>query len=150
MTWLDVFEKCDIYSTLHSSVNRHSFVQIRNITAVQLSARYQVMDSSGLVATTATICHNLPQSATDCRSCRGGRSSHGHPAAGIDPCCIAESGVTKRYICQRSSLPIDSPHDTAHMEKITDKIAALPPGSNYFSLEFFPPKTQMVRFASRY
>ncbi|KAH6703269.1 methylenetetrahydrofolate reductase-domain-containing protein [Leptodontidium sp. MPI-SDFR-AT-0119] len=29
------------------------------------------------------------------------------------------------------------------MEKITDKIAALPPGSNYFSLEFFPPKTTM-------
>lgn len=30
------------------------------------------------------------------------------------------------------------------MEKITDKIAALPPNANYFSLEFFPPKTQMV------
>ncbi|RAO71570.1 uncharacterized protein BHQ10_007582 [Talaromyces amestolkiae] len=29
------------------------------------------------------------------------------------------------------------------MEKITEKIAALPPDSNYFSLEFFPPKTQM-------
>ena len=29
------------------------------------------------------------------------------------------------------------------MDKITDKIAALPPGANYFSLEFFPPKTQM-------
>ncbi|KAI1776048.1 MTHFR-domain-containing protein [Hypoxylon cercidicola] len=29
------------------------------------------------------------------------------------------------------------------MEKITDKIAALPDGSNYFSLEFFPPKTPM-------
>ncbi|KAE8364144.1 methylenetetrahydrofolate reductase-domain-containing protein [Aspergillus caelatus] len=29
------------------------------------------------------------------------------------------------------------------MEKITDKIAALPPDANYFSLEFFPPKTQM-------
>ncbi|KAK6581051.1 hypothetical protein PZA11_006539 [Diplocarpon coronariae] len=29
------------------------------------------------------------------------------------------------------------------MEKITDKIAALPPGSSYFSLEFFPPKTTM-------
>lgn len=28
------------------------------------------------------------------------------------------------------------------MDKITDKIAALPKGSNYFSLEFFPPKTQ--------
>ena len=28
------------------------------------------------------------------------------------------------------------------MDKITDKIAALPPNSNYFSLEFFPPKTQ--------
>ncbi len=29
------------------------------------------------------------------------------------------------------------------MDKITDKIAALPPDTNYFSLEFFPPKTQM-------
>ncbi|KAL3418027.1 methylenetetrahydrofolate reductase [Phlyctema vagabunda] len=29
------------------------------------------------------------------------------------------------------------------MEKITDKIAALPPNANYFSLEFFPPKTSM-------
>ncbi|CZR56732.1 probable methylenetetrahydrofolate reductase 2 [Phialocephala subalpina] len=29
------------------------------------------------------------------------------------------------------------------MEKITNKIAALPPGTNYFSLEFFPPKTSM-------
>ncbi|KAH6655279.1 methylenetetrahydrofolate reductase 2 [Truncatella angustata] len=29
------------------------------------------------------------------------------------------------------------------MEKITDKIAALPADSNYFSLEFFPPKTDM-------
>ncbi|MCJ1314604.1 hypothetical protein MMC25_008286 [Agyrium rufum] len=27
------------------------------------------------------------------------------------------------------------------MEKLTDKITALPPGSRYFSLEFFPPKT---------
>lgn len=31
---------------------------------------------------------------------------------------------------------------TPIMDKITDKIAALPPGSDYFSLEFFPPKTQ--------
>jgi hypothetical protein len=30
------------------------------------------------------------------------------------------------------------------MEKITDKIAALPDDANYFSLEFFPPKTQIV------
>ena len=30
------------------------------------------------------------------------------------------------------------------MEKLTSKIAALPPGAIYFSLEFFPPKTQMV------
>ncbi|KAG9236715.1 methylenetetrahydrofolate reductase-domain-containing protein [Amylocarpus encephaloides] len=30
-----------------------------------------------------------------------------------------------------------------NMEKITEKIAALPPDSNYFSLEFFPPKTTM-------
>lgn len=29
------------------------------------------------------------------------------------------------------------------MEKITDKIAALPAGQDYFSLEFFPPKTAM-------
>jgi methylenetetrahydrofolate reductase (NADPH) len=29
------------------------------------------------------------------------------------------------------------------MDKITDKIAALPPGTDYFSLEFFPPKTAM-------
>ncbi|PGG96714.1 methylenetetrahydrofolate reductase [Helicocarpus griseus UAMH5409] len=29
------------------------------------------------------------------------------------------------------------------MEKISDKIAALPQDANYFSLEFFPPKTQM-------
>ena len=29
------------------------------------------------------------------------------------------------------------------MEKITEKLAALSPGSNYFSLEFFPPKTAM-------
>lgn len=31
-----------------------------------------------------------------------------------------------------------------NMEKITDKIAALPSDANYFSLEFFPPKTQIV------
>jgi methylenetetrahydrofolate reductase (NADPH) len=29
------------------------------------------------------------------------------------------------------------------MEKITAKIASLPPGANFFSLEFFPPKTPM-------
>lgn len=29
-------------------------------------------------------------------------------------------------------------------KKITEKIAALPPDANYFSLEFFPPKTRMV------
>ncbi|KAH9439400.1 hypothetical protein MCOR02_002957 [Pyricularia oryzae] len=29
------------------------------------------------------------------------------------------------------------------MDKITDKIAALPPDASYFSLEFFPPKTAM-------
>ncbi|KAL9102029.1 MAG: hypothetical protein Q9163_002784 [Psora crenata] len=33
------------------------------------------------------------------------------------------------------------------MEKLTDKISALPPGAHYFSLEFFPPKTQIVGFA---
>ena len=35
------------------------------------------------------------------------------------------------------------PPDPSKMEKITHKIAALPPGSTYFSLEFFPPKTTM-------
>jgi methylenetetrahydrofolate reductase (NADPH) len=30
------------------------------------------------------------------------------------------------------------------MEKITDKIAALPGDATYISLEFFPPKTSMV------
>jgi methylenetetrahydrofolate reductase (NADPH) len=30
------------------------------------------------------------------------------------------------------------------MEKVTDKIAALPEDATYFSLEFFPPKTSMV------
>ena len=30
------------------------------------------------------------------------------------------------------------------MEKISDKIAALPQDGTYFSLEFFPPKTQQV------
>ena len=30
------------------------------------------------------------------------------------------------------------------MEKITDKIDAIPKDGSYFSLEFFPPKTQMV------
>lgn len=31
------------------------------------------------------------------------------------------------------------------MDKITDKINALSKDADYFSLEFFPPKTQMVR-----
>ena len=35
------------------------------------------------------------------------------------------------------------------MDKITDKIAALPPDAHYFSLEFFPPKTQMVGLSAR-
>jgi len=35
------------------------------------------------------------------------------------------------------------PARDADMEKITDKIAALPADANYFSLEFFPPKTAM-------
>jgi hypothetical protein len=30
------------------------------------------------------------------------------------------------------------------MEKITQKIAALPPDAPFFSLEFFPPKTHTV------
>jgi hypothetical protein len=30
------------------------------------------------------------------------------------------------------------------MEKITDKLSALPSNANYFSLEFFPPKTAAV------
>jgi methylenetetrahydrofolate reductase (NADPH) len=50
-----------------------------------------------------------------------------------------------------SSINVNYPRYFSHhrgeirvkMEKITDKIAALPPNENYFSLEFFPPKTQM-------
>lgn len=34
-------------------------------------------------------------------------------------------------------------------KKITEKIAALPPDANYFSLEFFPPKTRMVGVTPR-
>ena len=34
------------------------------------------------------------------------------------------------------------------MEKITEKIANLPHDATYFSLEFFPPKTQMVLFTA--
>ncbi|KAL1835703.1 hypothetical protein VTJ49DRAFT_6200 [Mycothermus thermophilus] len=39
-------------------------------------------------------------------------------------------------------LPTEAVNKHA-MDKITDKIAALPPGQDYFSLEFFPPKTAM-------
>lgn len=35
------------------------------------------------------------------------------------------------------------PDSHASMDKITDKIAALPPDATYISLEFFPPKTAM-------
>lgn len=38
---------------------------------------------------------------------------------------------------------IASTNSCTRMEKITDKIAALPANSKYFSLEFFPPKTAM-------
>ncbi|KAK4043469.1 hypothetical protein C8A01DRAFT_12961 [Parachaetomium inaequale] len=41
---------------------------------------------------------------------------------------------------------LDLPPEAAKshaMDKITDKIAALPAGQDYFSLEFFPPKTAM-------
>ena len=30
------------------------------------------------------------------------------------------------------------------MQKLTSKIAGIPEDGTYFSLEFFPPKTQMV------
>ena len=39
-------------------------------------------------------------------------------------------------------LPAEAVKNHA-MDKITDKIAALPAGQDYFSLEFFPPKTAM-------
>ena len=32
------------------------------------------------------------------------------------------------------------------MEKLTDKIAVLPKDGDYFSLEFFPPKTSIVQY----
>jgi methylenetetrahydrofolate reductase (NADPH) len=51
---------------------------------------------------------------------------------------------------QLQSSPLSLSHNRGEiqikMEKITDKIAALPPDENYFSLEFFPPKTQMVGY----
>ncbi|KAK5747077.1 methylenetetrahydrofolate reductase 1 [Elasticomyces elasticus] len=48
-----------------------------------------------------------------------------------------EQHDTRTPIVARSAC-----YDTRNMDKITDKLAALPPDSNYFSLEFFPPKTQ--------
>ncbi|KAL2062718.1 hypothetical protein VTL71DRAFT_5790 [Oculimacula yallundae] len=45
---------------------------------------------------------------------------------------------------ERKSIANLFPYPKAStMEKITTKIASLPPGSSYFSLEFFPPKTSM-------
>jgi hypothetical protein len=43
----------------------------------------------------------------------------------------------------RLSIPPNHLREHQAMEKITTKIAALPPGTPYFSLEFFPPKTPM-------
>lgn len=40
--------------------------------------------------------------------------------------------------------PIAFQTPIAMEKKLTEKIAALPPDANYFSLEFFPPKTRMV------
>jgi methylenetetrahydrofolate reductase (NADPH) len=41
-------------------------------------------------------------------------------------------------------IPIAFKTAIAMEKKLTEKIAALPPDANYFSLEFFPPKTRMV------
>lgn len=52
---------------------------------------------------------------------------------------------TLSSVTHSTSLP---QRNHTKMERITDKIAALHPNANYFSLEFFPPKTQMVGLTS--
>ncbi|KAK1833265.1 methylenetetrahydrofolate reductase [Podospora conica] len=51
----------------------------------------------------------------------------------------SRSNTVGEYIPDVRFEPVRDPD----MEKITDKIAALPADANYFSLEFFPPKTAM-------
>jgi len=51
--------------------------------------------------------------------------------------------LQNQYPYIRTRQPHKPPAHSPTMEKITTKIASLPPGTSYFSLEFFPPKTTM-------
>jgi hypothetical protein len=56
-------------------------------------------------------------------------------------------GVTPPSGFLEGRTPMKNSWHLAHLKdamekKITEKIAALPPDANYFSLEFFPPKTR--------
>ena len=60
--------------------------------------------------------------------------------------CLNNEFVSIRQSLRNAhlQLQLEVSDDLEKMEKITDKIAALRPDANYFSLEFFPPKTPMV------
>merc|ERR1711977_761334 len=47
--------------------------------------------------------------------------------------------LQNQYPYIRTRQPHKPPAHSPTMEKITTKIASLPPGTSYFSLEFFPP-----------
>ena len=75
----------------------------------------------------------------------GGRKSCSSPPPSFTPSFLALHSLSS----VRHRVAVSAAAETGLiMEKITDKIAALPPDANYFSLEFFPPKTKMVGQAS--
>ncbi len=61
----------------------------------------------------------------------------------IGHCSLWEE-LPSQYYVLKQDLNWTSILSIIRMEKITDKIAALPRDANFFSLEFFPPKTQIV------
>eukprot|EP00136_Aspergillus_niger_P003881 XP_001393897.2 methylenetetrahydrofolate reductase [Aspergillus niger CBS 513.88] len=70
----------------------------------------------------------------------GGRKSCSSPPPSFTPSFLAFHSLSS----VRHRVAVSAAAETGLiMEKITDKIAALPPDANYFSLEFFPPKTKM-------
>jgi hypothetical protein len=62
--------------------------------------------------------------------------NHVHPNRAVPFFPFTRPHTTKMHATTTSDMASD---------RIVDKIAALPEGSTYFSLEFFPPKTQQVR-----
>jgi hypothetical protein len=73
----------------------------------------------------------------------------GHPAAEDIIVPDANGDGDMVHFCPNPLLffiqpPSSLPSVGTMEKKITEKIAALPPDANYFSLEFFPPKTRMV------